>query len=135
MSKRITITVTEETYTDLQRFMIEDGNLSVSEIARLMLTQYARHRKKNGKAPIPSKKNTVGKSKRVKEVVPLPEVICRQLGGEVKETVCHYYNYDGKSRFEMQKTLEELGENDVKKQFMPSREAVERLQSEKKVNY
>ena len=62
-----------------------------------------------------------------------------RLAGKVVEQngekVCKFFNYRGKDRFPQVLAVSLLTQDIVDKQYYPTREKVERLQKEKKVNY
>lgn len=67
--------------------------------------------------------------------------ICGALGGKIVESpgggkqVCEYYTYDGRNRYSQTSPLDMLNEDMLVSQYQPSREKVEKLQKEGKVNY
>lgn len=65
--------------------------------------------------------------------------ICRKLEGSVEEedgaNICVYFNYHKKKRLQQRVPFDRLSNILVRNQYFPSREAVEALQSENKVDY
>jgi hypothetical protein len=65
--------------------------------------------------------------------------IVEQLGGKVAveagKEFCVYFTYAGKKRFEQKVPIEMLSSDLVKTQYQPTREKVEQLQKEGKVDY
>ena len=66
--------------------------------------------------------------------------MCTQLKGKVKNgesgsPVCVYYTYQSKNRFEQEVPVEMLDDVHVSRQYQPTKEKVEQLIKEGKVNY
>jgi len=66
-------------------------------------------------------------------------VICGALAGEVKKkdgvNICVYYDYNRTRRYEQEMPFKELSETLVSKQYIPSKEAIEKLQKAGKTKY
>lgn len=64
---------------------------------------------------------------------------CTKLGGTIEERdgtkVCVYFNYHKKRRFEQKVPLDRLSDILVRNQYVPSKDAVEKLQAEGKTDY
>lgn len=65
--------------------------------------------------------------------------ICEDLGGDTEikggNEYCVYYTYSGKKRHQQEIPVNMLSEDLIKTQYSPSREKVEQLQRDKKVDY
>lgn len=66
--------------------------------------------------------------------------MCTALKGKVKNSetgnpVCVYYNYQSKNRFEQEVPVDMLEDMHVARQYQPTKEKVEQLVKEGKVNY
>lgn len=67
------------------------------------------------------------------------ENTCQVLGGVLMNrngvAYCDYFTYERKNRYKQEVPLTDLSDTNISKQYFPSKEAVEKLQKEKKVNY
>lgn len=66
-------------------------------------------------------------------------LIAQKLGGKVVEKggvmMVKYYTYNRKNRYEQETPLDTMSDVMVEKQYFPSKDEVEKLQAEGKVNY
>lgn len=147
MTKKIrkSVTITPRIDEMIKHLEEDQGFLSEAEVVRTAVIKlhrdtYSKKGDDDGGSSVKVVQQKSGRPKKTKEEKQKEEKekkkkICDELGGEVKNGNCHYYTYSLRDRFKQQVPLTILKESHLKNQYDPSKEKVEELQKEEKVNY
>ena len=138
------LSITPRTDDMANEIMAERGHATFSELVRAAIERYhdeiVRTKFYRSKS-VPKGTSPSGAKAAAEEAEERNQMlICDELGGNVRTNangskVCVYYTFVGKQRYEQELSLSMLDRMMLNNQYTPSKEAVERLQKEGKVDY
>ena len=143
-SKQVPVGFTERHREMINQIMESKGYPSLTSVVQQAVVEMYENTfkdyvmAKKSRAEQPDEGKTASEIKKSNQTDKLM-AIAKQLDGEVTEKggvlMVKYFTYNRKNRYEQETPLETMSEVMVEKQYFPSKEEVEKYQSEGNVNY